>query len=51
MVTDDPGRSDFRVLSPEEYDMGRLKKRHGGVLRLTDAEVVRLSEYYKVELK
>lgn len=51
MVTDDPGRRDFRVLSPEEYDMGRLKKRHGGVLRLTDAEVVRLSEYYKVELK
>ena len=46
MVTDKPGEADFRVLDPGEYDMGGLKKRHGGVLRITEEEVLRLETFF-----
>lgn len=46
MITDAPGTRDFRVLTPEEYDMGTLKKRHGGVLQITEAEIERLLEHF-----
>ena len=42
MVTEDLASGDFRVLAPEQYDMGRTKKRHGGILRITDGEYERL---------
>ena len=42
MVTDDLASGEFRILSPEQYDMGRTKKRHGGVLQITDEEYERL---------
>lgn len=46
MVTDKPGEADFRVLDSGEYDMGGLKKRHGGVLRITEEEVLRLEAFF-----
>jgi len=42
MLTEDLASGVFRILSPGEYDMGRTKKRHGGILRITDAEYERL---------
>ncbi|HHU83565.1 MAG TPA: glycoside hydrolase family 43 protein [Clostridiales bacterium] len=44
MVTDDLGSGDFRVLNPDEYDFGELKKRHGGVIEIPD-------ELYSILLK
>lgn len=42
MLTEDLASGDFRILSPGQYDMGRTKKRHGGILQITDAEYERL---------
>lgn len=42
MVTQDLSSGDFRILEPGQYDMGRTKKRHGGVLAVTDEEYARL---------
>lgn len=42
MVTENLAAGDFKILAPEQYDMGRTKKRHGGILRITDEEYGRL---------
>ena len=42
MLTDDLASGDFRILPSHEYDMGRTKKRHGGILQITDEEYQRL---------
>jgi len=42
MLTENLSSGDFRILSSEEYDMGKTKKRHGGVLQITDEEYERL---------
>lgn len=42
MVTEDLSSGDFRILSPDEYDLGQKKKRHGGVLQISDEEYERL---------
>lgn len=49
MVTSDLASGDFRVLAPEEYDLGRTLKKHGGVLPLTEEEYERLVSHYGVE--
>lgn len=46
MVTDDIASGDFTILSPEQYDMGDTRKRHGGILPITDEEHMRLLEKY-----
>lgn len=46
MVSKDLGKEDFRILSPEEYDMGVNKKRHGGILQVTDEEYEALVRFY-----
>lgn len=38
IVTKDILSGDFRVLKEDEYDMGKNKKRHGSVLRITEEE-------------
>ena len=43
MLTEDLSSGNFRILSPREYDLGRTKKRHGGILRITDEEYERLA--------
>ena len=46
MLTDDLSSGSFRILSPDEYDMGKTKKRHGGILPITDEEYERLLTWY-----
>ena len=46
MVSRDLGKEDFRILTPEEYDMGVNKKRHGGILQVTDEEYETLVRFY-----
>lgn len=48
MVTEDLASGRFRILEPEEFDMGKTKKRHGGILSITDEEYERL---YTGEIK
>lgn len=42
MLTENLASGEFRILPPEEYDMGKTKKRHGGILQITDEEYERL---------
>ena len=46
LVTDNLASGEFRILSEDEFDMGKNRKRHGGVLKLTKEEYQRLKEYY-----
>lgn len=46
MVSKDLSSGRFRILEPEEYDMGRNKKRHGGILQITDEEYYRLLSWF-----
>lgn len=47
LVTDNPADGKFRVLEENEFDMGMTKKRHGGILNITQEEYERLSEAWK----
>ena len=47
MLTEDLGTGRFRVLEDTEYDMGITRKRHGGILSITDEEYERLAEAYE----
>ncbi|HIY56870.1 MAG TPA: family 43 glycosylhydrolase [Candidatus Tetragenococcus pullicola] len=49
LQTDDLGTQDFKILPETAYDFGQTKKRHGGVLAITDAEYDRLWQYYHQE--
>ena len=46
MVTKDLSSGDFRILSEGEYDLGQTKKRHGGILPITDEEYDRMLSHY-----
>ncbi len=46
MLAEDLASGSFRILSPHEYDMGKTKKRHGGILQITDEEYQRLLTWY-----
>lgn len=46
MVTEDLDSGEFRILSPEQYDMGDTKKRHGGVMMITEDEYEALQRAY-----
>lgn len=47
MLTEDLSGGNFCVLSPHEYDMGGTRKRHGGVLQVTDEEYQRLLTWFE----
>lgn len=49
MTTQDLSSGEFQILSPEQYDMGKAKKRHGGILEITDEEYDRLCDYFDRE--
>lgn len=51
MLTEDLGTGRFRVLEDTEYDMGITRKRHGGILSITDEEYERLAEAYESQAK
>ncbi len=46
LLTSDLDSGEFRVLADEEFDLGRSKKRHGGVLPITAEECGRLLAAY-----
>ncbi len=46
MVTENLDSGEFRILSPEQYDMGDTKKRHGGVMMITEEEYEALQKAY-----
>ena len=50
MVTSSLASGNFRILGPEEYDLGTLLKRHGGILPVTEAEYERLVSHYAAEV-
>lgn len=46
LITSDLSSGEWQVLSDEAFDFGQTKKRHGGVLKLTDEEYERLWQAY-----
>lgn len=48
IVIDYIGEGRMHVLSEEEYDMGRMKKRHGGIMEITDEEYENLVARYGI---
>ncbi len=46
MVTKDLSTGEFTPLSKEQYHFGETKKRHGGVIEITDEEYDRLKDFY-----
>ena len=46
LVANDLAAANFRVLDESEFDFGKRKKRHGGVIRISDAEYKRVKEYF-----
>ena len=49
MVTSNLASGDFRILTPEEYDLGKILKKHGGILPVTEDEYERLVSCYGSE--
>lgn len=48
-LTEDLSSGKFTQLSPEEFDMGKRKKRHGGVIKIPDDMAENLIDYYKID--
>lgn len=46
MVTDDLASGDFRILEDSQFDMGATRKRHGGVIPITEEEYGTLVKKY-----
>lgn len=46
LVTDDLAGGEFRILNDSEFDMGYTRKRHGGVIPITEEEYQRLTDQY-----
>ncbi len=46
LVTDDLAGGEFRILDDSEFDMGYTKKRHGGIIPVTEDEYRRLVDKY-----
>ncbi len=44
LVTDDLASGKFRVLSDDEFDMGKTLKRHGGIINITEDEYLALEK-------
>lgn len=47
LLSDNLEEGQFRILLPEEYDMGVNKKRHGGIMPITEEEYEALLGFYK----
>lgn len=45
LLTDDLSSGKFRILKEKEYALGKTKKRHGGVLAVTDEELALLERF------
>ena len=49
IVIEDLPSAQMRVLREDEYDLGKTRKRHGGVLMISDEEYVRVSSFAQWE--
>lgn len=50
LLSDNLDKGEFRILSDDQYDMGKNRKRHGGILRLDDEEYARVREAFGGEI-
>lgn len=48
MITSDLESGEFRILQEEEYNLGKNKKRHGGIMEITEQEYERLLSEYRL---
>ena len=48
IIIDDIAAGKMHVIDDDKYDMGVSRKRHGGVMEITDAEYDRLVEHFGV---
>ena len=48
IIIDDIAAGKMHVIDDDKYDMGASRKRHGGVMEITDAEYDRLVEHFGV---
>lgn len=46
MLTENLSSGIFRILAPEEYDFGATRKRHGGILQISDTELAQLLDNF-----
>ena len=46
LLAEELSKGEFQILSPEGYCLGDSKKRHGGVMEITDAQYDELRDYY-----
>lgn len=46
LLANDLARADFEIPDKSEYDLGERKKRHGGVIKITDDEYDRLIQHF-----
>ncbi|MFV0343605.1 MAG: glycoside hydrolase family 43 protein [Anaerocolumna sp.] len=46
LVTSDLSKGDFRILADDDFFFGHTKKRHGGVINITEEEYERLKNFY-----
>lgn len=46
LMTDDLASGDFKILDDSQFDMGSTRKRHGGVIPITEEEYRSLAEKY-----
>lgn len=47
-LCDDLASGEFKQLHNDQYDMGKRKKRHGGVIKISDEMADKLTEYYGI---
>lgn len=48
MLTDNLASGQFSIVPDSEYDMGKIKKRHGGIIQIPDETAEKLTEHYSV---
>lgn len=48
LVTDDLSTGVFEKLDEDAYDMGNRKKRHGGIIKISDEMAKKLIEHYEI---
>ncbi len=49
MVCDELSEVDFRKIDEGEYNMGKRRKRHGSVMKISDEKAEELTEFYGIE--
>ena len=45
-ICNDLSTGNFQIAEEGSYDLGKLKKRHGGILQITEEELIRLKQNF-----